>query len=96
MIYVESAMLACLCTAGIIGGISDIRTHLIPNKIVMAALLGGVALHGISIAIEGMDYYGSWLINMLLADIISFILYFNQITRLFFYRRFYCPARCGR
>lgn len=79
MIYLESILLACLCTLGGVCSYTDIRTHRIPNKAIAVAFGIGTAIHLISIIIYGFTYYDAWFLEMFIAVVLAFILYFIQI-----------------
>ena len=79
MIYIEATMLAVLCTLGAYCAVSDIRTQLIPNRAIVAALICGAILHGFNILIGGTEYYFNWIINMFIANLVAILFYIDQV-----------------
>ncbi len=79
MIYVEAGFLSCIVILGFFCSLSDFRENIIPNKRLLAALLVSLPLHIALLILGAAPFYKTWLINMLLADLISFLLYYRQI-----------------
>ena len=79
MIYVEAALLALLAVLGGVCAITDIRKGIIPNKYLLIGICCGIPLHTILLLLGAAPFYPTWLINMVLADIFAFLLYFNKL-----------------
>ena len=98
MIYLESVMLASLCSLGVYCSWMDIHTQRIPNKAILLSLGAGICLHLVYIILWGTAYYVDWLLEMLIADMIAFVLYLNQVwapgdVKLFSASYFLVPPR---
>lgn len=79
MIIAETALLSVLSVLGYYSAYTDIRTGLIPNRYLLIGLLSGLPAHTAILLLGGSVFYPSWLINMIIADILAFILYAGKI-----------------
>lgn len=98
MIYIEALMVATMMMAGIYSSISDIRKSIVPNKILILASSIGIVLHILYFAIGTGDYYPTWLLNMIIADALSVLMYLNKMwaagdSKLFVVMYFLFPPR---
>lgn len=78
-IYLEAGMLALSAVIGGMCAFSDIRRGIIPNKILLIGMAGGVPFHLLFLLSGSAPYYPTWVINMLIADLLAYVMYCNQL-----------------
>lgn len=98
MIYAEALMVTILVFIGGFCSYTDIRDGIVPNKVILFGFLLGCAIHGIYLLCGAAEYYPSWLINMAIADIAAFGMFFAKMwaagdAKLFMLLYFLTPPR---
>ena len=98
MIYAEALMVTILVFIGGFCSYTDIRDGIVPNKVILFGFLLGCAIHGIYLLCGAAEYYPSWLINMAIADIAAFGMFFVKMwaagdAKLFMLLYFLTPPR---
>lgn len=98
MIYIEAIMLACLLFFGGYCTITDLRRGIVPNKLIVYGLLGGIVLHIVLLFCGAAPYYPYWLLNMAIADVIALGMYMGKMwaagdAKLFMLLYFLIPPR---
>lgn len=79
MIFLEAALLTCMVVCGSFCALSDCRTSLVPNKAIIVGFLIGITLH-VGLLITGYaSFYPTWLINMVLADLLAFGMFYIKM-----------------
>lgn len=91
-------MLSCLLFFGGYCTITDLKSSIVPNKLILIGFLIGILLHIVYIFCGVSPYYPYWLINMVIADCIAFSMYIGKIwaagdAKLFMLLYFLFPAR---
>ena len=98
MIYLEAALLTCMVIDGALCALSDCKTSLVPNKAIVAGFFVGLALH-IGLLLTGYAaFYPTWLLNMVLADLLAFGMFYIKMwaagdAKLFMLMFFLLPPR---
>lgn len=78
-IYLEAGILAFSAVIGGLCAVSDIKRGIIPNRLLLIGLAGGVPSHLLFLLSGSALYYPNWLINMLIADALAFVMYYNRL-----------------
>lgn len=78
-IYLEAGILAFSAVIGGLCAVSDIKKGIIPNRLLLIGLAGGVPFHLLFLLSGSALYYPNWLINMLIADALAFVMYYNRL-----------------
>lgn len=76
---IEALLLTCLFLCGGYGTYSDIKKGIIPNRLIVIGLIAGTILHVIMLFLGGAPYYPTWLMNMAIADILAFCLFWGKL-----------------
>ena len=79
LIFLEATMLSVAAILGVSCSLSDLKQGIVPNKFLLIAAACGIVIHGLFLVFGGAPYYPTWLLNMALADIIAFILFYEMI-----------------
>lgn len=79
MIYAEAACLTMLLFIGLIGAYTDIKTGLVPNRLILTGLLVSVPCHISLMLLGALPYYPYWLLCMGVADLIAVLMYFGKL-----------------
>jgi len=79
MVYIEAGLLTCLFIIGGICSWTDFKTTKIPNRYLLIAFCTGAIFHILLMLVGGLAYYPFWLINMLIADVLAFLMYIAKI-----------------
>ena len=77
--FLEAGILAFSAVIGGICAVSDIRRGIIPNRVLLIGLAGGIPFHLVFLLSGSAFYYPTWLINMLIADALAFVMYYNRL-----------------
>lgn len=98
MIIIEAIMLTGIILLGGYCTYTDLQRGIVPNKTILIGLLLGVALHVSYLICGAAPYYLYWLYNMLIADIIAFMMYLGRMwaagdAKMFMLLFFLTPAR---
>lgn len=98
MIIIEAIMLTCMIFFGGYCSYTDLKRGIVLNKLIVAGLLIGVVLHVSYLSFGSAPYYPYWLYNMLIADIVAFMMYLGKMwaagdAKLFMLLFFLTPAR---
>ena len=98
MIYVEAIMLTSLIFFGGYCSFTDFREGIVPNKAIATGFLIGIIAHGVLLIFGAAEYYPSWLLNMVIADVIAFCMFLGKIwaagdAKLFMLLFFWIPPR---
>ena len=79
MNYIEYALIVILAGTGGICTYMDCRKGIIPNKLLLVGILSGVPFHLLLLLrYNCATYYGAWLLNMVIADTLAFLIYYNK------------------
>jgi len=98
MIFLEAALLTCMAVCGALCAISDCRRGLVPNRILLWGFLIGAIFHVGLLTTGSIEVYSAWLVNMILADLLAFAMYYHQMwaagdAKLFMLMFFLFPPR---
>ena len=98
MIFVEAFMVSSMLLIGIYCTYTDLKTGIIPNKVVIAGICAGLVSHVLLIILGAWPYYKTWIINMLIADVVSIGMFFAKLwaagdSKLFISLFFLVPPR---
>lgn len=98
MMIVEAIMLTCMLFFGGYCTYTDLKRGIVPNRLILAGLALGLALHVVYLFCGSAPYYPYWLYNMLIADVIAFGMYMGKMwaagdAKLFMLQFFLVPAR---
>lgn len=99
MIYIEATMLFLLLILGVICGISDIKSGVIFNKVLLGFALAGFMLSAVYYIWFAKEYFFLFLINIGLVALISLILFFSHSfaggdSKLMIVMALFYPAGC--
>lgn len=79
MKYAEILDIILMVAFGGYCGWTDLKTGIVHNRAVLAGLLLGLIPHGMNVLLRGLPSYPTWLVCMLIADLVAIGMYMGEI-----------------